>query len=312
MSFTKILAIVGPTATGKSRLAVDLAKKINGEIISADSMQVYRKLNIATAKLSAKQQQGVAHHLIDCVDLNCSFSVASYVKMARAALKNIVLKGKKPILIGGTGLYVDSFLNGINFGNENKNENIRLRLIDELEQNGSVYLFNKLKELDSEYAKKVHPNNTRRVIRALEACLSCGASFSEIQKLSRPGLKELISLKIGLNFSSRQKLYQKIEKRVNDMMEQGLLEEARFVFEFEKLSLTVRQAIGYKEFEPFFLGQETISQAVLNLKKHTRKLAKRQISWFKRDDSVNWFFVDEFDEKTIFEKVLKLVVEFFA
>lgn len=312
MSFTKILAIVGPTATGKSKLAVDLAKKIGGEIISADSMQVYRKLNIATAKFSAQQQQGIVHHLIDCVDLNCSFSVASYVKMARSALKNIVLLGKKPILVGGTGLYVDSFLNGINFSDENKNESIRARLVNDLERNGSVYLFNKLKELDSEYAKKVHPNNTRRVIRALEACLSYGASFSEIQKLSRSEFKELISLKIGLNFFDRQKLYAKIEERVNDMMEQGLLEEAKFVYEFKNSSLTVKQAIGYKEFEPFFLGQETISQVILNLKQHTRKLAKRQISWFKRDDSINWFFVDKLDEKTIFEKVLKLVERFFA
>ena len=310
-SKTKIIAIVGPTATGKSELALKLAQKINGEIISADSMQIYKKMNIATAKLSETEQCGIKHHLIDCVDLNDRFSVFDYIKLAKMALNEIVNKNKKPILVGGTGLYIDSFLNEINFDVENCNSEIRTKLLDELKTFGSNYLFEKLKKIDFEYAKKIHPNNHRRLVRALEIYYSTGKTLIKNEQNSKPKFQKLNYIKIGLNFLNRQTLYSKIDSRVDFMMRKGLLAEAELILNLCEncLNSTAKQAIGYKEFVPYFSGVSSLDDCVAKLKQNTRNLAKRQLTWFKKDEKSNWFFLD--DKSDIFKDILNLVQTFF-
>lgn len=313
MNKLKLLVIVGPTAVGKSKLAVQIAKKINGEIVSADSMQVYKKMNIATAKLSMADQMGIAHHLVDCVNLNSNFSVVDYVKMARRSLKEIVAKNKRPILVGGTGLYVDSLLNEFEFDERENCEKIRANLMEEFEKHGAVYMFEKLKKIDFNYANKLHPNNFRRVIRALEVFYSTGRTMSDKVKLNKEKTNSFECLKIGLNFLDRQKLYSKINNRIDFMLEQGLLKEANEIFTLSdgNCKCTAMQAIGYKEFVDFFLGKENLDDAVLKLKKNTRHLAKRQLTWFKRDKEINWFFVDEIKEIQLFNKIMNFVNSFF-
>lgn len=309
----KILAIVGPTATGKSEMAVKLAKKINGEIISADSMQIYKQMNIATAKLTKLEQKRIKHHLISCIDLKKSFSVVDFIKFAKIALKKINSKNKKPILVGGTGFYIDSFLNEINFDDEVLNDEIKLKLVSDLNRFGSNFLFEKLKQIDFEYAKKVHPNNGRRVIRALEKYYSTGIKLSESEKNSKNNFKKLNYFKIGLNFSDRQILYEKINDRVDYMMKKGLLNEAKLIFKSCKnLDSTAMQAIGYKEFKPYFLGVSSLHSCIDCLKKNTRKFAKRQLTWFRRDKNIHWFFIDEYGNvDDMFKKILILAQNFF-
>lgn len=310
---TKIVAIVGPTATGKSNLAINLAKKINGEIISADSMQIYKQMNIATAKPSKLEQCEIEHHLIDCANLNDCFSVVDYVKLAKTALNEVVQKNKKPIVVGGTGLYIDSFLNEISFDVKNCNDEIKTKLLNELKTFGSNYLLEKLKKIDFERAKKIHPNNHRRIVRALEIYYSTGKTATENEKNSKPKFKKLNCLKIGLNFSNRQALYNQINNRVDSMMEKGLLNEAKLIFNnYGKFNnSTAMQAIGYKEFEPYFLGVANLEDCIAKLKQNTRKFAKRQLTWFKRDEKINWFFLDESSNLKIFENILNLVQNFF-
>lgn len=309
---TKILAIVGPTATGKSDLSIKIAKQIDGEIVSADSMQVYKHMNIATAKLSENERCNIKHYLIDCVDLNSSFSVVDYVKFAKIALNEIVSKNKKPILVGGTGLYVDSFLKEINF-NDGCNEQIRFKLISDLNTFGSEYLLQKLEKIDFEYAKKLHPNNHRRIIRALEIYYSTGITASENERKSKPKIKKLKYLKIGLNFLNRQALYDRINDRVDSMMKKGLLNEAKLIFNYcENVNSTAKQAIGYKEFKPYFEGTSSLKDCVDLLKQNTRRFAKRQLTWFKRDEGIKWFYLDEMGREEIFQQVLNLVQKFFT
>lgn len=309
---TKILAIVGPTATGKSELALKLAKQIDGEIISADSMQVYRNLNIATAKPSKFELNEIEHHLINCADLNDDFSVVDFVKLASLALNEIVKKNKKPILVGGTGLYIDSFLNEISFNDFNQNNKIKLKILADLKNFGSAYLLEKLKKIDFEYAKKLHENNHRRIVRALEIYYSTGTTISEMEQKSKNKAKKLKYLKIGLNFLNRQILYEKINNRVDLMMEKGLLNEAMFVLKnCKNPNSTALQAIGYKEFKPYFSGTATLNECVLMLKKNTRRFAKRQLTWFRKSEYINWFSLDENSYEVNFQKILSLTENFF-
>ena len=308
----KICAIVGPTASGKSDLAIWLAKKIDAEIISADSMQIYRGMDIGTAKPTEADRNLVKHHMIDFLDPNEIFSVADYVKMAHSAIEGVVGRGKKPILVGGTGLYVDSLLNGVQFPKQKTNLNIRRQLLDELDKFGPEYMFDRLGEVDCEYAKSIHPNNSKRVIRGLEIYLSTGLSVSENLRLSRKKETCFDACRIGLTFLDRENLYKKIDSRVDYMIERGLIEEAKKFFDSKNSSETSAQAIGYKEFCDYFLGKQSLDETILKIKQNTRKYAKRQLTWFRRDKRINWIYCDDMCEEERRDMAMKIVGKHFG
>lgn len=303
----KICAIVGPTASGKSSLAIWLARQIDAEIISADSMQIYKGMNIGTAKPTAEEQKLVPHHMIDFLNQDELFSVADYVKMAKEAIEDVVNRGKKPILVGGTGLYVDSLLNGVQFQDQNENLVVRKKLFEELEQFGSEHMLEKLKKFDFEYAQTLHPNNVKRIIRGLEIYSATGMKMSENLKLSKSVPSCFDACRIGLTFDDRENLYKRINDRVDNMIDCGLLEEARSIIVSSSSSHTSMQAIGYKEFIEYFNGTESLDECVSKLKQNTRKYAKRQLTWFRRNKDINWMYCDKLSDTEIKNKVIEIV-----
>ena len=307
----KICVIVGPTASGKSSLAIWLAKQINGEIISADSMQIYKGMNIGTAKPTAQEQKLVPHHMIDFLHQDELFSVADYVKMAKKIIEEVVNRGKKPILVGGTGLYVDSLLNGVQFQDQNENLAVRKKLFEELEQFGSEYMLDKLKKVDFEYAKTLHPNNTKRIIRGLEIYSATGMKMSDNLKLSKSVPSCFDACRIGLTFDNRENLYKRINDRVDDMIDSGLLEEAHCIINSSSSSHTSMQAIGYKEFTGYFNGTESLDVCISKLKQNTRKYAKRQLTWFRRNKDINWIHCDKLSDIDIKNKAIEITNDHF-
>ena len=294
----KILAVVGPTASGKSALALDLAERYNGEIVSCDSMQVYRGMDIGTAKPTSEERARVPHHLIDIADPGESFTAADYVDAARKAVDDIVSRGALPVFCGGTGLYLDSFLRGGGFGETESDPSLRESLRLEAERLGAEALHERLKNIDLESAAAIHPNNVRRVIRALEIYELTGKTKSELDRLSRIPDSAYDTVIIGLRFSDREKLYRRIDKRVDAMIEAGLADEVAELKDagvFEK-SCTAAQAIGYKELLGALSGDIPFDDAVEELKRATRRYAKRQMTWFSADPRVNWIDVCEVGE----------------
>ncbi len=290
----KVIAIVGPTASGKTALSVEIAKKFGGEVISADSMQIYRGMDIATAKPTEDEMQGITHHLLDFLPADCSFSVAAYVDLAHKAVTDISLKGKLPIVAGGTGLYVDNLLSGTSFTEGETDFKLREELQQKLEREGLDVLLDELRAVDPEsYQKLSLERNPKRVIRALEIYKTTGITMTEQNRLSKPDDAPYSSVKIGLDFKDRQKLYDRINLRVEMMLKSGLLSEAEAFFN-SNVSNTAVQAIGYKELEPYFKNGAELSECVESLKRATRRYAKRQLTWFRRDTNTNWFFVDEY------------------
>ncbi len=290
---TKIIAVVGPTASGKTRLGVSLAKKFNGEVISADSMQVYKGMDIATAKPTADEMKGVYHHLISFLSAKESFSVASFIKLANSAADDIVKREKRPIVVGGTGLYIDSFLSGLTFLELARDENIRNTLNERLEKVGAEALLQELKEIDPQTANTLHINDTKRIIRALEVFMTTGKTLSQQNELSRLSPSRYNSFYIGINYKDRKLLHKRIDQRVDEMLNMGLLSEAEDYFSKHK-SETAKAAIGYKELKPFFDNEKTLDECVSSLKTATRRYAKRQITWFSRNESINWFYADDY------------------
>lgn len=297
-----LLVVVGPTASGKTALGIALAKEFNGEVISADSMQIYKGLDIATAKPTVNEMEGVPHHLISVVDMNTEFSVADYAALAKKKIDDIASRGKLPILVGGTGLYVNSLIDNINFDNAETDGYIRQKLTNELEQHGAEVLYERLKQIDPETAELVPVQNTVRIIRALEIYELTGIKFSEYKKLNKGTECPYKLCMIGLNYHDRKKLYDRINLRVNVMVEKGMLEECREVFDNEKLG-TVCQAIGYKELVPYFQGNATLEECLDKIRLNSRRYAKRQLTWFRRDDRINWIYMDEFNK---FNKIMEI------
>ncbi len=275
----KVLAIAGATASGKSDVAIKLAKKLNGEIISMDSMQIYRHMNIGTAKISSLEMDNIPHHMIDIVNPESSFSVSDFVKMAKEIINDITNRGKLPILVGGTGLYFESLIYPFNFGDVKSDEKIKSKLYFELEQYGEQYLHNKLKAIDPIDAEKIHPNNTKRLIRALEIFELTGNTKSN--SAQSKNLVYDIDMYV-LNWD-REILYDRIEKRVDIMFKNGLLEEVTNLIKsgltFDMQSM---QGIGYKEFKDYFEQKCDINQVKSSIILNSRHYAKRQITWFKR------------------------------
>ena len=289
----KILCVVGPTASGKSALAVRLAHLFDGEVISCDSMQLYRGMDIGTAKATEEEKDGIAHHLLDILDIHDSFSVSDYVKRAAACVEELALRGKTPIFCGGTGLYIDSFISGLPFNEYEPKEGLREELALFAEQNGAAALHARLAELDPVCAGTIEVQNVKRVIRALEICLSTGEPMSVWQERAKANAKPRDAVYIGLTFSDRQTLYERIDKRVDGMMKAGLLEETeRLIRKGLRETPTAGQAIGYKEFYPYFDGVSSLEECIERLKINSRHYAKRQMTWFKRNPDIRFFEVD--------------------
>ena len=292
----RILAVVGSTASGKTGLAIELAKRLNGEIVSCDSMQLYKSMNVGTATPDEAERQGIPHHLMDFVDPTDprGYSCADYVTDARNAVADILARGKLPILCGGTGLYLDAFLRGGSFEVTDSDPALRDELYALAEREGAEALHAILWELDPETAEAVHPNNVKRVVRAVEICRTTGRKKSELDRESREPDSPYDATVIGLHYDSRELLYSRIDRRVDIMLEQGLVEETRHLREmgvFETCK-TAAQAIGYKELFPYLDGEATLEACVETLKLATRHYAKRQLTWFRAKDYVHWITCD--------------------
>ncbi len=280
---TPLIVVAGPTASGKTSLAIHLAKKFDGEIVSADSMQIYKKLNIGTAKPTIEEQKEAPHHMIDILDINENFSVVDYCMKAHEVICDIAKRGHIPIVAGGTGLYIDSLVKESTFSSAAENEELREELSLLAEKEGNERVHKILEELDSEAAKNLHPNNLKRVIRAIEIIKSTGMSLS--QSIKREVVESRYDVLYLVLTHDREVLYERIEKRVDMMMEEGLFEEAKWLYEtIENKTATCLQAIGYKEFKSVLEGEMELAEAVLELKKDTRHYAKRQMTWFRRND----------------------------
>ena len=302
-----MVAVVGPTASGKSALAVELAIRFDGEIISADSMQIYKRMDIGTAKPTAGEMRGVAHHLIDIAEPSEPFSVADYVERAKACILEIRSRGKLPVLAGGTGLYVRSLLQGTQFSEGGRDENIRRELAQKAEKEGADPLLQELKSFDPESAERIHPNNIPRIIRAIEIYRVTGKTMTEQNQESHNLPSPYRACMIGLCFEDRENLYRRIGERVDQMMQAGLPEEAKNILA-EANPKTALQAIGYKEFLPYLEGKITLEEAAAQIKLETRHYAKRQMTWFRRDREIHWLAVDSCgDFREIAEKAEQIV-----
>ena len=283
-----VAAVVGPTATGKTALGVALARRFDGEIIGADSMQIYKGLDVGTAKVTPEETCGIPHHGVDILAPDQLFSVADFTAMAGQLEQEITGRGHLPILVGGTGLYVQSFLNGVRFTEEKAPEGLREQLAAELAEKGSAAMYAQLQAVDPEAAAAIHPNNQVRVLRALEHYRSTGRRLSQQKADSLPSERPYRSLVLGLDFPDREQLYRRINLRVDRMLEAGLLQEAELVWRNRHSYRTAAQAIGYKEFFPYFEQTATLEQCAEKLKQASRNYAKRQLTWFRHMDGVVW------------------------
>ena len=290
-----VVAIVGPTASGKSALAVELARFFNGEVVSADSKQIYRYMSVGTAVPTEEERAGIPHHLLQFLNPDRGFSVAEYVELARKIIFDIHARGKLPVLAGGTGLYVNSLLDNITFFDTKSDPALRRELEQTAAEKGNQYLLDQLKGFDPQLAQRLHPNNLGRIIRGIEVYRLTGIAMSEYQKASRQHASPYHCCMIGLNYRDRKILYQRIDQRVEKMMETGLLEEIQELIR-RGYSQTAAQAIGYKEFFDYLQGNGTLEEAVARVQQESRRYAKRQLTWFRRDKRVNWLYIDDYED----------------
>lgn len=309
----KIYAVVGPTASGKSALALELARRHGGEIISCDSMQIYKGMDIGTAKPTYDEMREIPHHMIDVVDPTESFSCADYVAMADGIVRDICERGKLPIFCGGTGLYLDSLLRGSDFEDGLVDASLRSELLEYARSEGVDALHARLAAIDPESAAVIHKNNVKRVARAIEIYELSGVTKTELDRRSREGEKRFEIRAVGLHYSDRAELYRRIDARVDIMMEMGLEAETRRlcgVGVFEKNS-TAAQAIGYKELLCYIRGEESLDEAVERLKMATRRYAKRQITYFSARDYVTPVDVCGEGGKKTFEEIVNIAESLF-
>ena len=296
----KVIVVAGPTASGKTALGISLARALGGEIVSADSMQIYRRMEIGTAKATPEERAQVPHHMLDVADPAEDYSVARYVEDAASCCEDIFSRGKIPVLVGGTGLYMDNVLWDTALCAAGENPDYRA----ELEQLDSRTLHVKLREIDPESADAIHENNRKRVIRALEIFEVSGMTKTEWDRRSRVQTSRYEALRFTLT-GDRALLYERIERRVDQMMAEGLLDEVKALS--PRLGKTAAQAIGYKELGGFLRGECSLPEAVALLKQSTRNYAKRQLTWFRRNECIKWFFIDQYEEK---EKLYSEVEEY--
>ena len=279
----KVLLIVGPTAVGKTALSLELAQRFNGEVISGDSMQVYRHLDIGTAKVTPEEQQVVPHHLIDIVDVTERYSVADFMHQATRQITAITARGHLPLLVGGTGFYLQALLDNLTLGNDHyTDDTLRQKWHTYAEEHGRQALWNRLNDVDPPAAAKIPPNNERRVVRALEVYERTGKRFSAQQANAAPFDPYIIGLT-----TAREVLYARINARVDAMVEAGLVDEAQWLYEQGGAALPAGKGIGYKELYPYFAGQSSLDGALI--KRNSRRYAKRQLTWFRNQMTVHWY-----------------------
>lgn len=287
----KVIAIIGPTAVGKTKTSIEIAKELDGEIISGDSMQIYRGMDIGTAKVTSEEMQNVPHHLIDIKDPCEPFSVAEFQQLVTQLIQDINKRGKIPIIVGGTGLYIQSVLHNYNFSEAASNSEYRQYLEKRVEEEGINSLYQELMTIDSASSKRIHPNNVRRVIRALEVYHETGLTMTQYLEQQKNDLP-YDHLIIGLTMN-RDLLYERINKRVDMMAQQGLIEEVKELYQAGIRNCQSIQAIGYKELYDFFDGKLTMDQAIDLLKRNSRRYAKKQLTWFRNKMDVEWFDMSE-------------------
>ena len=304
-----VVAVVGPTATGKTALGVALAQHFSGEVISCDSMQIYKGLDVGTAKVTPEETCGIPHHGVDILTPDKPFSVADFTAMAGRLEREISARGALPILVGGTGLYVQSFLNGVRFTDEKAPAGLREQLAAELAEKGGTAMYEELRQVDPEAAAAIHPNNQVRVLRALEHYRATGKKLSEQKAESLPPEKPYRSLILGLDFPDRAALYRRIDLRVDKMLEAGILTEAELVWQNRETYRTAAQAIGYKEFFPYFEGAASLEACTDKLKQVSRNYAKRQLTWFRHMEGVVWLDAGAPDVR---QTAIRTVSEFLA
>ncbi len=306
MKKQKIICLVGPTASGKTGLGVELAKQLNGEVISADSMQIYCDMHIASAAPDQSETEGVPHHLVEFLPYGSTFTVADYVKAAREKINEIAYRGKNPIIVGGTGLYINSLVNNVEFIESETDLKLRERITEEFDRVGGEEMLERLFEIDPDTAQKLHSNDKRRIIRAFEIYESTGNTKSFNDEQSIQNESPYASLMIGITYRDREKLYERINARVDIMLQNGLLDEAEAAYS-KNLGGGAVQAIGHKEFFDYFRGEITLPEAVENLKRSTRRYAKRQLTWFNKDARIRWIFKDE--SVNVVEEAIKIAKE---
>lgn len=305
----RLICITGPTASGKTALSIALAQRLQTEIISSDSMQIYREMDIGTAKPTAAEQAAVPHHMIDIVDPGEPFSVARYVELADQCAQMLLQTGKIPLVVGGTGLYLDALIEGSAFPGDETDHSIREKYERMAREQGNEAVHACLQQVDPVAAERLHPNNLKRVIRALEVFEQTGLTLDAFNQQNKRPEPKYQAIKIGLCPSDREILYARINQRVDQMLEEGLLEEAERLFREGKLTGTAAQAIGYKELADYFSGNGSLEECVEILKRRTRNYAKRQLTWIKRDPTVFWL---TYDAGADFEQVFQRSTDYLA
>ena len=292
----RLICICGPTASGKTALSVALAKQLHTEIISADSMQIYRGMDIGTAKPTAEERQGVPHHLLDVCAPGEPFSVARYVELADAAAQDVLSRGMVPIVAGGTGLYMDALIECSTFSGDETDLSVREKYQRMAAEQGNEAVHACLAKVDPEGAERLHPNNLKRVIRALEVYEQTGMTIDAFNRLHKRPAPKYAALKIGICPAERQTLYDRIDRRVDQMLADGLLEETKRLLDSGALAGTAAQAIGYKELLGYLQGDAPLADCVALLKQRSRNYAKRQLTWLKRDDNIHWIYYNNGEE----------------
>ncbi len=302
-----LLIITGPTAVGKTELSLKIAEELQGEIISADSMQIYRYMDIGTAKASAEERKRVRHHMIDIINPDETYSVADYQQEADRLIREICARGSLPIMVGGTGLYIRAVIQGFLFPEMETNHQLRAELTEMARKYGNEYLHQKLAEIDPEHARKIHPNDLRRIIRAIEIFQETGHNMTyylEKQKYTPPRYN---TLKIGL-IREREELYDRINKRVDLMIKKGLVEEVKNIIKAGfNMSATALQGLGYKEIIGYLKGDYPLEEAIRILKKNTRNYAKKQITWFNREKDLHWFNLTGKSDIKVYQEIMALI-----
>jgi len=304
----KILVVVGPTASGKTKLSVELALRHNGEVVSADSMQIYRTMNIGTAKPTPEEMRGVPHHMLDVAQPEEDFSVARYVEMASGCIDDILSRGKLPILAGGTGLYIDSLLSGRTFAAFAPESPLRAQLQQRAGEEGSERLWQELQGIDPEAAGRLHPNDEKRIIRALEVWYQTGKTISQHNRETQAIPPRYDALTIGLSFRDRADMWSRIDRRVDEMMEQGLVDEVKMLLDRGvPAGCTAMQAIGYKEMVQAVASGGDVWAAAEEVKLRSRQYAKRQLTWFRRNQATRWY---QWDKEPDFMQALLTSTEY--
>ncbi len=299
MTKIPLIVVAGPTASGKTSLAIDIAKTLDGEIVCADSMQIYKYMDIGTAKATRDEQAQCPHHLMDIVEPDCEFSVADYTELAHKTISDIVSRGKTPIMCGGTGLYIDSVVNDVEFGEFENDYTLRRELEELAKKEGSQRLIDMLSEFDPLSAKKLHPNNLKRIIRAIEFYKVSGIPISEHQHMTKLKESRYNAVEFIID-RERYELYDRINRRVDIMMDEGLADEVKTLMDRGySPKLNSMQGIGYKELIAYFNGKSTLDEAVDAIKQNSRRYAKRQLTWFRRNENIHWLSPDNALEETL-------------